>query len=179
MRSLSVHPVRCLALVLLAAAALAGCSKKQPPPCPEVRILAVTSELTKFRPGSGRDLTDVEYEVSAEAVSGGCTFRDENSKVEVDMTVTFVIERGPALQGDTVAFPYYIAIVTRDEQILAKEVFQSRAQFGQGQRRIGLTEASREVIPMPDGQISLDYEILVGLQLTDDQLAFNRRQRGF
>ncbi|MFC3226506.1 hypothetical protein ACFOGJ_04650 [Marinibaculum pumilum] len=179
MRSLPVHPVRCLALLLFASAVLAGCSRERPPPCPDVRILAITSEMTKFRPGPGRDLTDVEYEVSTEAVAGGCAFRDENSRVEVEMTVTFVIERGPALQGDRVQFPYYIAIVTRDEQILAKEVFQSQAEFGQGQRRIGLTESSREVIPMPDGQISLDYEILVGLQLTEEQLAYNRRERGF
>ena len=60
-----------------------------------------------------------------------------------------------------------------------KNVFQSQAEFGQGQRRIGLTESSREVIPLPDGQISLDYEILVGLQLTEEQLAYNRRERGF
>lgn len=180
MRFLPVHPIRGLALLLLGTAVLAGCSKpKPPPPCPEVRIIAITSDLTQFRAGSGRDLTDVEFEVSAEGVSGGCTYRDENTLVEVELTATFVVERGPALQGDSLRFPYYIAIVTRDEQILAKSVFESEASFEPGQRRIGLTETSHERIPLADGQISLDYEILVGLQLTEEQLAFNRQERGF
>ncbi|MEQ8347142.1 MAG: hypothetical protein RIB84_21455 [Sneathiellaceae bacterium] len=182
MRFLPVPSVRAAALLLLllAAAATAGCSKsKPPPPCPEVRIIAITSEMTRFRPGPGRDLTDVEYEVSAEGISGGCTYRDEGTLVEIELTATFVVERGPALQGDTVRFPYYIAIVTRDEQILTKAVFEADAVFEPGQRRVGLSETSRERIPLADGQISLDYEVLVGLQLSQEELAYNRRERGY
>lgn len=175
------HAAALLLAILLPALALSGCGRDRRalPPCPEVRILAVTSEMTQFRPGPGRDITDVEYDVSAEGVSGECTYRNGNSLVEVDLTAAFIVERGPALQGNVVRFPYYVAIVTRDEQILAKEVFWSEVRFEPGQRRVGLTETSRERIPLADGRFGSDYEILVGLQLDGEQLRFNRQERGF
>jgi len=180
MKSVFVTPLRASFVLALTAALLAACGgRAAPPPCPDVRILAATSDLVQFRPGAGRDLTDVEYEVGTENMSGSCSYRRDGTQVEVDLTVTFVVERGPALQGNTVRFPYFVAIVSRDERILAKEVFDVELTFQQGQRRIGVTETSRERIPLAEGEIGLDYQILVGLQLTEEQLAFNRRERGF
>lgn len=180
MKPLLVPALRASAVLAVALGFLAGCGQRAaPPPCPDVRILAVTADLVQFRPGAGRDLTDVEFEVSTENLSGSCSYRRDGTQVEVDLSVTFIVERGPALQGNSVRFPYYIAIVTRDEQIRAKEVFDVDLTFQQGQRRIGVTENSRERIPLGDGEIGLDYQILVGLQLTEEQLAFNRRERNF
>lgn len=180
MKPFLVPALRTSAATALMLGLLAGCGERAlPPPCPDVRILAVTADLVQFRPGPGRDLTDVEFEVSTENLSGSCSYRSDGSQVEVDLAVTFIVERGPALQGNRASFPYYIAIVTRDEQIRAKEIFDVDLTFQQGQRRIGVTENSRERIPLGDGEIGLDYQILVGLQLSEEQLEFNRRSRNF
>ena len=46
--------------------------------------------------------------------------------------------------------------------------------FQPTQRRAGVVEEIEELIPLPAGLSGADFEILVGLELTADQLEFNR-----
>ena len=74
---------RLLALALAAPIALSGCAgftealtKKKPPPCPPIYILSDASHITKYRPGTGRDLTDVDMEAEIIAYKGQCSYDD-------------------------------------------------------------------------------------------------------
>jgi hypothetical protein len=185
---MSLPPVRRAgfrAAVALAAVAflLAGCGlfgkSEKKPPCPRVSILADTAQLAKFRPGEGRDLTDVEYEAEIVGFGGNCEFTDRGSTVETVLTVRIVAARGPALAGPSVTVPFFVAIADRNQRIIAKEVFDSPIAFAPGQRRVGVAEEVVQRIPIAAGWRSTDYEILLGLQLSAEQLDYNRRRRGF
>ncbi len=167
----------------LLVSALAGCgmmgtSKEVPPPCPKVRLLGDANKLTQFRQGTGRDATDVAFQVDVVGLDAVCEFKDKNANVVVTTTLGVAATRGPASQGDVVStISYFVAVVDSTQQILVREAFESRIDLPAGRRRAGVVEETVQRIPL-NGKRSSEIEILVGLQLSEEQLQFNRQQRG-
>lgn len=151
--------------------------RKAPEPCPRVAILADTASVTQFRPGAGRDLTDVTYEAEITGFKGACEYKDRGETVVVTAALQIVATRGPAGSAEAVSLPFFVAVADRGQSILAKEVFQSRIEFKPGRRRAGVEEEMEQKIPLR-GRRGTDYEILVGFQLDPGQLDYNRRKRG-
>ena len=177
-RSLS----RGAALAVCAGLMLSGCGlfdREVKPPCPRVGILGDAATMTQFRSGAGRDLTDVEFEAEIIGFTGGCEFGDRNTKVVVTVNVEIVALRGPAAKGDSITVPFFVAITDRDERILARETFASKIDFPSGRRRAGVAEEMEQKIPLAAGRRSSDVEILIGFQLGQAQLEYNRQKRGF
>ncbi|WP_162915093.1 hypothetical protein [Desertibaculum subflavum] len=156
--------------------------RSAPPPCPRIGILADAATLVKFRPGKGRDLTDVEHEAEVFSVDRTCELRDKGAAVEVVVTIQMAASRGPAAPeaATTIALPYFVAVVERASQrIVARESIPGQVELPPGRRRAGVGEEITERIPLAAGRSPADYEILVGLELTEEQLEYNRRRRGY
>ncbi len=177
-----------LPLVLLASCGSGGWFGKkevEPPlPCPRIGILGDARKAVQFRPGPGRDLTDVAYEVELLDYNGGCKFEDKDKVKNVAVTVTFTLQiaatRGPAA-GDSreSVVPYFIAVVDKQQNILSRDAFLARIPLPPGRRRVAVGDELEQRIPLPAGRSTRDIEILIGLQLDNEQLDFNRKQRGF
>jgi hypothetical protein len=162
-----------LALALL----VSSCSwfRKEPPrSCPRLGIVADTAELTRYRPGTGRDITDQLFTAQLGDVAGGC--RVDKASANVDMKVSIVAERGAAMTESGADIEYFVAVTGPGDQILAKETFRSRLDFA-GRNRTGIAEELSQRIPLAEGSDPGAYAILVGFQLTPDELADNRRRR--
>lgn len=156
--------------------ALAGCgvfSKEEVRACPDAVILADAKRITQFRPGVGRDLTDVEFEGEIARISGSCAYGKR------DLTVTLVADlvatRGPAAAAEQANLPFFVAITDEARNIVAKQVFDSAIAVPRGQRRAGVREEIEQVIPLASGDASPYFEIVVGFQLSAEQLEQNRR----
>lgn len=59
---------------------------------------------------------------------------------------------------------------------MAKEVFAASLNFGSGASSANYYESLRQIIPVKHGTNSGKYKVLVGFQLTHEQLAYNRAQ---
>ena len=173
-----------IALQAASALALAGLvgacdilpDRTPPPPCPRVRMLADTANLVDYR-GPGRDLTDVAFEAEIAGVDAVCDYNKARTEVTVTTKISLVGTRGPATPGAAaLEVPFYVAITDVSENIIAKETFGSKMDFQQSRRRVGVVEEITQTIPLA-GRRPAEYEILVGLQLTADQLEFNRKAR--
>lgn len=165
--------------VPLVVAVLGGCSVFQNTPqlpCPRVSVLQDASLATQFRPGGGRDLTDVAYEAEISQQAMGCAYERNQSAVTVTTAVRVVATRGPALQGNDVNLVYFVAVVDKEQNIVGRERFATQLTFSQGQRRAGAAEEIEQVIPIRSGGRGFDYEVLVGFELQPDQLQFNRER---
>lgn len=165
----------------LLALAFAGCGvfgANQPPgPCPDAAILADAKRVTFYRPGPGRDLTDVEFEGEIARIAGACKYG--RNEITVTLVADIVAERGPAAAADGAAnLPFFVALADAERQIVAKQVFDSVIPIPQGRRRAGVREEIEQVIPLTPGEAPPAYEIIVGFQLTAEQLEQNRRARG-
>ncbi len=150
------------------------------PACPNIVIVKVTAELTTFRPGPGRDLTDVVLDARIDRFDGECETDledDRSGKVEVDLQLIFEATRGPANDTRTGEFRYYVAIANRGGAILAKKVFATEFEFKGNRNRIGAVEELTQEIPLRPGELGEDFDIFIGFQLNPEQLDYNRAKR--
>ncbi|CAA7613422.1 hypothetical protein [Magnetospirillum sp. UT-4] len=164
---------------LALAPVLASCSilqKKEPPPCPPIYVLGDAGQLTHFRDGKGRDLTDIEFEAEIQGFTGGCTY-DEKGAV-VDLQVSFTVKRGPA-DGDRKAeFSYFAAIPLFYPSPAAKAVFPIQVEFPEGNNYLNHTDETVMMrIPVKDKDVIQKYEIYLGFQATAEEIERNRAGR--
>ena len=88
-------------------------------------------------------------------------------------------ERRPALTGRRADIAYYIAIPAFYPDPKAKQVLPVTLEFSSDSNRLHYTDGEVQIlVPMSDLKELPKYEIFVGLQLTPDELAFNRQQKG-
>ncbi|HIF11124.1 MAG TPA: hypothetical protein EYQ81_15665 [Sneathiellales bacterium] len=72
---------------------------------------------------------------------------------------------------------FFVAIVDENQVVIGRERFTSTFILQRSQRRSGVVEEIAQIIPMPPGLTGANYEILIGFELTDAQLAYNHRQQ--
>lgn len=164
-------------LVPAMAMTLAGCAARQDPavpPCPLVALASDASKLTQFRPGSGRDVVDIDYEAQMSNVRGECAYDKKLTRVNVSMTVRIAATRGAAAQSRSADLGYFVAIVDSDDEVVARQEFRSKLEFAGTSNRAGSNEELEQRIPLPSGKTGQDYRVLIGFLLTHDQLDYNR-----
>lgn len=166
-----------------AALLLAACSSDQSalaPPCPEIVVVKELGEVTQFRPGEGRDLTDVVLEASVGGFDGFCETEIDDGKpveVEVEMRLLFDVSRGPANTDRKGAFRYFIAINDAADRTVQKHVFDTDVEFPGNRNRVAPFDELSLTVPLKAGENGGDYTVYVGFQLTDEQLEYNRAQQ--
>lgn len=159
---------------------LGGCSlfqKDDPRLCPRVSILNEANRVVVYRDGPGRDLIDVRNEAQIGNISWSCKYSKE--QVTVLANISILAQRGPASQSPEGQFSFFVAITEGGRDILAKEVFQTTVPFPAGRTQAGVFEEIEQIIPLASETDGPNYEIIVGFQLSEDQLEHNRRRGRF
>lgn len=161
----------------LLALSLTGCGFMEPdipPPCPQVFPVAEARELVRFT-GQGRDLTDILFEAQLQDVALVCELND--GTLEADLRVRIIAIDGPANPTRVARLAYFVAIATRDNQILAREEFDLSVPFEGNRTRVLAEEEVSPRIPLQPGQTGADFIVYVGLALTPAELQYNRENR--
>ena len=168
-------PPRRVAAAVLAPLALAGCGgdgEAFAPACPGAAIVRDAADITRFR-GPSRDLTDMALDGRITGLQGKCT-RGGRDAVLTTVTPALELTRGPAAQGRTAELAYFVA-VGQGERILDKQVFALRAEFPPNTDRVRLSGDDVELrLPVKPGETAAAYRVLVGFQLTPEELELNR-----
>jgi hypothetical protein len=108
-------------------------------------------------------------------VSGECVRGDEGT-LDVTVTVGFDLMRGPAMRGRTEEAPFFV-VVAEGQRILEKQVYRVPAQFSANTDRVRLSSDPVKItIPLEPRKSGAAYDVLVGFQLTPEELALNRRR---
>ena len=137
-------------------------------------------KVTFYRPGPGRDLTDVAFEVEIRDIAYECDydFDDAGNSVAINLNVLFVAQRGPAATEGRIEVPYFAAVTNAGRRILAKKLFNVVMEFEGNAVRSQVVEELAQTIPFPAGANGAAYRSFVGLQLTPGQIEDLRRERG-
>jgi hypothetical protein len=163
-------------LALLAAGLLAGCGSDEPtfaPTCPQISLLAEGADLTRFT-GQGRDILDRVLEGRLTGIDGTCR-AGRGSELVATLTVRAELRRGPAAQGRTAQVPYFIAVIEGD-RIVDRRSFTLEATFPSNVDSLRVAGDELELrFPDTADRGAGRYRVLVSFQLTQDELAFNRR----
>jgi hypothetical protein len=142
--------------------------------CPAASILGNAERVAQFKQGSGRDLIDVMFQAEIGKLNMTCRYL--KGRVVSDISFELIAERGPAARTRHGDFDYFVAISDARGRVLAKETFRSRIAFAENRRRAGILEEIEQSIPLRKDEDGGGYEILVGFQLSEEQLQFNRRK---
>ncbi|BBK34832.1 hypothetical protein EDC65_2681 [Stella humosa] len=179
----STGNLRAPTLLALAATGLvlAGCGSlnpfgksETPPACPRAVVVNDLSRVTEYRPGAGRDLSDVVYSAGIERVDSTCEY-DRRRKVTMQTTVNLVVERGPADRARQAQVTYFVAVADAANQVLARETFTVPVKFEGNVTRMQASEEIEQVIQLGGGT-GAGHKIFVGFPLTEEQLNQNRRR---
>lgn len=165
-------------------ATLAGCgaplTSTFPPECPHAGVLADAADLTRYRSAgqagaAGHDLTDMVLDGQITGVSGDCT-RGSRRELDVSVAVTMRLTRGPAARGPVGSVPFFVA-VTQNGQVLDKQIYHITPDFAANSDTVRLTSDPVSLtLPISVEKTGSTYDLVVGFQLTPDEVALNRRR---
>ncbi len=142
------------------------------PPCPRPVLLDDAADLTQFRP-TGRDITDMVLNARITGLNGACK-PGGRSQLATSVTVNFQANRGPAARGRTAGFTYFLAVMKGD-QVLDKKIYPVQVEFPPNTESVDVSGKEVDLaLPTPPGTSGAAYRLVVGFQLTPDELAYNR-----
>lgn len=145
--------------------------------CPPVSVRADLKRLTDFtNPEKPSGATKISY-VEIRDVQNTC--RLENGAIVMQLDMALYGETGPKARmksGDkpSFAYPYFIAVTDEQGVVVSKEIFAASLAYGSDQTDTNQTESVFQTMPVPDKDAGEHYKVVVGLQLTPDQLAYNQ-----
>lgn len=176
---------------LIAVALLAGlgaCSSASGPgaldsranagPCPVSGSIYDTSRIVVFD-GNGQSFNNIRFTGEITDVRLFCRYVGD-SPIQAQLEIDFAFGRGEAAEASNYTYPYFVAVTRRNAKVLEKERFAVEAAF-RGTPVSARTEIIRDIlIPRADNGVSgSNFEIVVGFDLTEEQLAFNREGQRF
>ncbi len=170
---------KALSGALIAALALASCESsrearlKNPAPCPNIVVLADAARFVEF--DGDQDLENVKYSGEITSAEIACRYvGDKPIEAEIDLAMAF--GKGPKGENGDMVFSYFVALARRDLEVIAKEKFPAPIEFTEKNRVVVFEdEVDKILIPRAGENTSgVNFEIIVGFNLTPEQAIFNR-----
>jgi hypothetical protein len=144
------------------------------PVCPVPALVKPLAELSRYR-GASTDIRELVVRARIVDISGNCEPGDTANTVVTTAQVVVDVARGPAMQGDTISLPVFVAI-TDAGAVYDKTLFWLPVQFPPNVDTARAT--SKEVrmeIPVTPQKTAAAYGIIAGFQLTPEEIAIWRR----
>lgn len=176
--------VSCIALAGIMLSGLTSCrstaevlsvgeaAEKNPGPCPEAFALYETARLVEFK--GSESFSNVGFTAEINKVRSLCRYYGAHP-IEADLEMDIAFGRGPAASGRTATYEYFVAVTRKNIEVIEKQVFPITITFPAGQDTVYATENIGEIIiPRANETTSGgNFEIIVGFELTPEQIAFN------
>jgi|GEM_PF-3581815 len=146
--------------------------------CPQAGVLYDASRVTIFGPGPKKNLQNLAYDAEIGDVSIKCKYNGDTIKSEISFSLD--LSAGPAARAGKQPFRYFIALTELNSAILSKKIYVEEVEFNPEKPHVVLTKkvGGLEINYKRLGRGDL-YEILVGWELTPEQLAYNRTHSQF
>jgi hypothetical protein len=155
--------------------ALGGCSwisgQYSDVKCPAAGVVTGIDTVARFD-GRGTSYVNLADRATIGGVTSDCTI--DSSGVSVTVSLSTVAELGPTAPGRSIDFPYFIAVTDTHDKVIAKRVFQNTVTFKPNENRAGTQDTDTERVKLADPKQADRYHIIVGFQLTPEELAYNR-----
>lgn len=143
--------------------------------CPDAAILANTATIPVFDPKAGADPTSLAYQVKMSNLSTRCDYNKRRNDVDANLHIQFTATRAPGGGEAHYRVPYFVA-VTSGGEIVDKQMHWLDVDFA-----ATATEFSKEelvdsiMITMARQKRSYEYHLLIGFQLTQAQMDYNKK----
>jgi hypothetical protein len=170
--------VRSLAAVALGFSLLGGCiaTDTEKGLCPSAAVLAPTASVTVFRAGAPVDPSGELYTLWMTNVVPACDFEKEDKTTNSHLDISFHATRAPSTEAANYRVPYYVAVTQGGSRILTKKFFLAEVSFQPGETVSDFHQSVDDIAVKTGRGLKVgSYLILTGLQLTPEQLAYNKK----
>lgn len=149
-------------------------------PCPLMGVLYDTARIVEFNQPNAQRYANIAFTGEMQGVQGLCRYVDDDP-IRMNMEIEMAFGRGPAATSDRQTYRYWVAVMRRGRAPIEKVYFDVDVRFPRGESVVVHRERIDQiVIPRANPEISGEnFEILVGFELTPEQLQFNRDGRRF
>jgi len=145
--------------------------------CPEVAVRSDLRHLVEFYDDSRpTDATKVS-EINILGVQNTCRVEKDMLVMQIDLTLqgkTGPKARVKPSDKPSFAYPYFVAVTDANGTVLSKEIFAAPVAYGANQNEFSKVESIFQNMPFPDAASGQIYNVIVGFQLTAEQLAYNQ-----
>jgi len=174
-----------LALTLTAGLPLLSACSQAPAhnmPCPMVQVLPDAAYLTRFG-GSSEDLTDTAFEARIGLSNQVCHYQvntdTQKTVILTDLTLQVQASRGPKLTGDKADFRYFVSVTGPGGSHVGdpkwRNTFDVSIPLTADKPTNGVLDSPTIQIPVKKDENGDFYRIYVYLDVTQQELAYNRR----
>ncbi|MHA1524307.1 MAG: hypothetical protein ACTSY1_07840 [Alphaproteobacteria bacterium] len=180
-------PGRTMAFVVLAMFALSACSTgytvsdlnpfgaSEPPVCPTAGTLSDAASVTEFGRGKSRKANNVRYR--AEISRSAMTCDISGNKVTGTVALIGEVQLGRKGKSGEMTLPIFVVLTIRNADVIDKRFETVGLTVPQGAKTAGFQHIVQNyTFDIAPGRKSSDYEILVGFNLTPEQIEYNRKQ---
>ena len=146
--------------------------------CPPAGSIYNVSRVVQFD-GEDQVFPNVAYTGEIVGVRLYCRYAGTDP-VRAEVEIDFAFGQGPAGASDRHDYGYWVAVTRRSGKVLHKEHFTVSADFSDGPVTSETELLQRIIIPRVDESVSAaNFEVLIGFDLTEEQLDYNRQGRRF
>lgn len=142
--------------------------------CPDTGILENASQQIRFPAGRVAGAAPV-YEARIAGVSADSCHIDANGAGVIDLRLVVQLSMGNPRSGTDYPVDYFVAIVGPTGQILSRQAFRVAFTIPMDRRGASANEALTLSIPHPEKSSLAAYRIYAALQLTPEELEYNRQ----
>jgi hypothetical protein len=168
--------VKIVAGLLLIALVLTSCGGKkmnrgmiQVSNCPAVGVIDHLNTITRFN-GQGQTNGDVVFDATIVDLEANCS---EGGVVSTEISFSIRAKKGVAFEGQFHQLTYYVVVLRDSHMITHKKVYTTRVNFKTGSNTAGVRETLVQTFNSFEEPRRYDYEILVGFEVTPEELQFN------
>ncbi len=142
-------------------------------PCPSVKVLYDASRFVEVT--GDLKFENVGFTGEIQKIKSACRYIGTDP-ITVGMAIDMALGKGPKADGDRKLVKYWIVVTRKDVAPIFKKDFVGEVYFPKGADRTELTTPEVTIeIPRANKDVSgANFEVLVGFELTEDQLKFNR-----
>lgn len=156
---------------------IAAASAESSTACPTVQVMDELKTMIEFSDLANPSEDEEIARLRINDVRSACDVADGDLIVQMD--ITFDGALGPKARiKDTdkpsYAFPYFIAVTGPEGSVLSKEIFAASVSYEAKEDVIRQIETIHQTMPLAEDGTIPAYQILIGFQLSEEQLAYNR-----
>ena len=146
-------------------------------PCPQVELVSDLSSLSDFSTPNSPSDENLISRVNLKSAQSTCKLASKSAIVDLTLIFDGVLgKKGRQKSSDKpfFSYPFFIAITAPNGKIMAKEIFAASLTYGANENEHTYFEKLRQIIPIKNKAHANRYKVLIGFQVTPDQLAYNR-----
>jgi len=163
----------------LLALALTGCGGKSKEEvvagtyCPRPFLVQDAQNLTRFKPGTGRDPRDIAFQAAITGTGVECEV--SRQKLVVSLKIRVTANAGPSVAAGRTSVPYFVRLLDGSGGVAQGQDFNADYKLSTANPRGSSIEEITLTIPFNSPSDLGAYRVAVGLKPTQDELEYNRR----